>query len=169
LYFINNPHATFFCIKHSYGKQIENFMKKMIFAGALTLLTFITKAQTEKGDWLIGGNLNFKAAKHTTDFGIHPNAGYFFADNFAAGGNIGLDYSKVGDYKQTTFSAGPFARYYVGDMAKPFRPFIHTEVNFGTFKTNGASSISSTAFYLAPGAAYFLNKNVSLEALAGYP
>jgi len=140
----------------------------MIFAGALTLLAFVSKAQTQKSDWLIGGNLNFDAAKHTTNFGLSPMGGYFFADNFAAGAIISFDYQKVGDFKTTTFGAGPFARYYVGDMTKPFRPFIHTDVSFGSYKEEGSSSVSSTRFYVAPGAAYFLNKNVALEATAGY-
>lgn len=140
----------------------------MMFASALILTAFVTKAQTQEGDWLIGGNLHFSAAKKNTQFGISPNAGYFFADNFAAGANIGFDYVKVGDSKFTTFSAGPFARYYAGNMEKPFRPFLHTEINFGSQKTEGSSSVSSTAFYLAPGAAYFINKNVAIEALAGY-
>jgi hypothetical protein len=143
-------------------------MKKMIFASALTLMAFVTKAQTQQGDWLIGGTAHFSAAKKNTDFGINPDAGYFFADNFVAGANIGFNYQKVSNSKYTVFSAGPFARYYAGNMEKPFRPFLHTEVNFGTQKTDGSSSITNTSFYLAPGAAYFLNKNVALEALAGY-
>jgi outer membrane protein W len=143
-------------------------MKKMMFASALTLLAVVTKAQTQEGDWLIGGNLNFSAAKQNTQFGIDPDAGYFFADNFAAGASIGFNYVKLGDTKYTAFSAGPFARYYAGNMEKPFRPFLHTEIKFGTQKTTGESSASSTAFYLAPGASYFINKNVAVEALAGY-
>lgn len=141
----------------------------MMFASALIVAAFVTKAQTtQEGDWLIGGNLNFSAAKHATSFGISPNAGYFFAENFAAGANIAFQYEKLGDSKYTTFSAGPFARYYAGNVEKPFRPFLHTEINFGSQKTEGSPAVKSTIFYLAPGAAYFINKNVALEALAGY-
>lgn len=140
----------------------------MIFASALTLMAFVTKAQTQKSDWMIGGSANFDAAKNTTTFGINPSAGYFFADNFVGGANIGYQFSKYGDSKASVFSAGPFVRYYAGNMESPFRPFLHANINFGTQKTDGSSSVGNTTFYVAPGAAYFLNKNVALEATAGY-
>ena len=66
----------------------------------------------KKGDWLIGGRVDLNTGENSTQIGFNPGAGYFFAKNFAAGGNFAINYVKSGDLKTTSFGLGPFARYY---------------------------------------------------------
>ena len=155
-------------------------MKKNVFTlFALFLMSGAAIAQTEMGSWLVGGNINLNTAKNNTNIGVSPMVGYFFAENFAAGANISLDYSKyevsTGEGKNTTLGIGPFARYYFGSSNT--RPLIHGSWNFISEKDkltifSPASESSSTRngsqFFLGGGLAGFINRNVALEALAGY-
>ena len=155
-------------------------MKKNVFTlFALILMTGAATAQTETGSWLVGGNVNLNTAKNNTNIGISPMVGYFFAENFAAGANISLDYSKyevsTGEGRSTTFGLGPFARYYFGNSNT--RPLLHGSWNFISEKDKSkiyspAAETSSTRngsqFFIGGGLAGFINRNVALEALAGY-
>ncbi len=145
-------------------------MKKAIYS----LLFFLgvggaAFAQTEQGNWLAGGNLELNTAQKSTRIDISPTIGYFFLNNLAAGANVLLDYSKVGDTKSTTLGVGPFARYYMG--LSMVRPFLHANIDFTSNKTTVASvsnTFTGTNYLLAAGIAAFLNRNVALEGLAGY-
>lgn len=146
-------------------------MKKNVCSLLLAFLAFglAASAQTEKGSWLVGGNVNLNTAKNNTNIGFTPMAGYFLINNFAVGANIDFDYTKSGDGKQTTFGIGPFARYYLGTMN--IRPFAHANVDFTSINTKAGSSSSTTTgsnFFLGAGLAGFINRNVALEGLAGY-
>jgi hypothetical protein len=156
------------------------FMKKNVFTlFAFFMMAGAASAQTEMGGWLIGGNLNLNTAKNNTVIGVTPSAGYFFADNFAAGANISLDYSKyevsTGEGRSTTFGVGPFARYYFGSSNT--RPLIHGSWNFISEKdkstvfnprTETTITRNGSQFFIGGGLAGFINRNVALEALAGY-
>ncbi|SHG10438.1 Outer membrane protein beta-barrel domain-containing protein [Cnuella takakiae] len=145
-------------------------MKRMITLLALGILLHqAASAQTEKGSSLIGGNLEVNTAKDNSSINVTPMVGYFFANNFAAGANIGLDYSKTGDVKSTGFGIGPFARYYFGTGM--LRPLVQGNLNFTSYKTKTpttSNSFTGTNYFLGGGAAAFLNRNVALEGLIGY-
>jgi hypothetical protein len=155
-------------------------MKKNVFTlFALILMAGAATAQTETGSWLVGGNVNLNTAKNNTNIGVSPMIGYFFAENFAAGANISLDYSKyevsTGEGRSTTFGLGPFARYYFGSSNT--RPLLHGSWSFISEKDklkiySPASETTSTRngsqFFIGGGLAGFINRNVALEALAGY-
>jgi hypothetical protein len=139
----------------------------------LLVCGFASHAQTETGSYLVGGNLQLNAAKNNTDIQLNPTAGYFFVDNFAAGLNVDLGYSKNGAlssaFKTTTFGLGPFIRFYTGTAA--VRPFLDGDVNFTSVKYDyGTNSRTYTGlkYFVGPGAAIFLNRNVAVEGLAGY-
>ena len=145
-------------------------MKKNVF----TLLAFLmmagaASAQTEMGSWLVGGNINLNTAKNNTNIGISPMAGYFFADNFAAGAMFDLNYTNGVNSSSTNFGFGPFARYYFGTSNT--RPLLHGSWNYLSNKSK-VGTVSSTTngsqFFLGGGLAGFINRNVALEALAGY-
>jgi len=143
-------------------------MKKIFLATAL-FATISSFAQTEKGDWLVGGTVGFRTNKNNSSINISPNAGYFFANNFAAGANVQIDFSKVGDYKTTDLGLGPFARYYF--EGSTVRPFVTTSFNYlyTKAKTNlSTSSESGYGWFFGIGAAAFINQNVALESIAGY-
>jgi hypothetical protein len=145
-------------------------MKKNVF----TLLVFFVMtgavtAQTEKGSWLVGGNLNLNTVKDNTNIGISPTAGFFFADNFAAGAMFDLNYNNGVNTSSTDFGFGPFARYYFGTSNT--RPLVQGSWNYLSLKDK-VGEVSSTTngsqFFLGGGLAGFINRNVALEALAGY-
>lgn len=149
-------------------------MKRQLFILALLAAAgFKATAQTEQGNFLAGGNVQLNTAQHNTNITLAPTVGYFFVDNFAGGAILDLSYTKTGVSpsvgKTTAISIGPFIRYYVGTTN--IRPFLQGDVEFSSTKYKaGTESTTSTGttFFVGPGAAIFLNRNVALEGLAGY-
>jgi len=134
-----------------------------------TLVTRISFGQTDKENWLIGGNFDLSTVKNSSAIAVSPMAGYFFANHFALGGNISLIYTKIGDNKSTTFGIGPFTRYYFGRSS--IKPFLHGELGFLTNrqKTPGTQNTENGVSYLLGiGTAVFINQNVAIEGLTGY-
>ncbi len=156
-----------------YCVKTRLFMAKKILL--LCLVTLLAVAgcfsQTEKGDWLVGGNMTINTTSNNSAFTLQPNAGYFFANNFAAGADLALNFSKTGNVKTSAESAGPFARYYFNLHQSPFKPFVVAEYAIGNLVTRLPDSKSSNTFsnfFLGAGGAFFINSNVALEAVAGY-
>src|SRR5688500_3600475 len=145
-------------------------MKKNVFTlFAFVLMVGAASAQTEMGSWLVGGNINLNTAKNNTNSGVSPTAGYFFADNFAAGAMFDSNYNKGVNTSSTDFGFGPFARDYYGTSNT--RPLLHGSWNYLSSKSEVAGVSSTTngsQFFLGAGLAGFINRNVALEALAGY-
>lgn len=126
-------------------------------------------AQTEKGNYLVGGNFELNTAKNNTVIAFSPSLGYFLINNFAVGANLNLSYTKSLNAKTTGFGLGPFARYYLGTLN--IRPFGEADFNFTSQKTKVSSSsttVNGTSFFLGAGLAAFINRNVAIEGLAGY-
>jgi len=146
-------------------------MKKIFISlfAALTIISF-AHAQTEKGDWMIGGSMTISTATNNSQFALEPSAGYFFAKNFVAGASFSLNFGKKGDVKTTSESVGLFARYYFDVKSPSFKPFLHAEYNIGNIVTKSDSKSSNTMgnFLLGAGGAFFINNNVALEAVAGF-
>jgi len=143
-------------------------MKKLIVMAAVAL-SLNAEAQTDKGDWMVGGNICFRTNKNNSNFSFSPNAGYFFARNFVAGANLQTDFEKTGDIKSSTVGLGPFARYYFGEGA--FKPFAVTEFNYLLLSTKYNGNKTNTNGYgwlLGIGGAAFISNDVALEAVAGY-
>lgn len=126
-------------------------------------------AQTEQGNWLVGGNFTLNTASNNTQLGLNPTAGYFVMNNLAVGGTVNLAYSQLGENKSTTFGIGPLARYYFGQ--RNVRPFINGEFTFQSVKFKSPTETNTengVNFLLGLGLAGFLNPNVALETIAGY-
>lgn len=155
-------------------------MKKLLFAAFVTFSAFTVSAQTNKGQWLVGGDASFSSTKQdeykTTSFSVSPNAGYFFIDNFAGGLRLDLTNSteKFGDFKfkTTSTAVAPFVRYYflpIGDKAKLFGD---ASFGFGSMKEkeddDDEIKTNFTAFSIAAGPAFFLTPNTALEVTLGY-
>jgi outer membrane protein W len=151
-------------------------MKHILLVSSLLSMGLLLKAQTNQGDWMVGGNLNINTAKNNSTFAFNPNAGYFFADNFVAGAQLGFEATSFGDVRITGFSVGPFARYYFNIKDDKLKPFVNGSVGFITEKTktkvnNNTDEVTTntaTSAFLGLGAAYFINSNVALEGVAGY-
>ena len=146
-------------------------MKKNVFSVMLVFLAcgFAATAQTEKGNWLVGGDVKLNTANKNTTIAFSPSAGYFIANNLAVGANVLFSYTKVNDAKTTSIGAGPFARYYFGTMN--IRPFVFGDVNFVSTKTkvnSTATTSTGSSYDLGAGLAAFINRNVAIEGKAGY-
>lgn len=148
-------------------------MKQTLLFSVLIAIASGAVAQTEQGNYLVGGTLQLNTLKNQTTIEVSPSAGYFFTDNFAAGANVTMAHTKYGEgstaARTTTFSLGPFVRYYAGSTG--VRPFLESNVNFASNKTKtstGSTTNTGITYFVGPGAAFFLNRNVALEALAGY-
>lgn len=144
-------------------------MRKIILAIFLSCIGSLLYAQTEKGDWLVGGRIDINTGENSTLIGFTPSAGIFLINNFAVGGNIEINHEKFGDTKVTTLGIGPFARYYF-TTAKA-RPLVHAAINYISSKvkqTSFTSTNNGSRIFLGGGVAVFMNENVSIEILAGY-
>jgi hypothetical protein len=147
-------------------------MKKIIFGFICLFYGLFAAAQTENGDWLVGGNFGLNTSKNNTLIAFTPNAGYFVVNNLALGGNFSLNYSKSGNNKFTSFEVGPFARYYFTTQQQTVRPILHASFNYLSTKNkiNNVSSSTNTGsnYFIGGGAAAFISRNVSIDALLGY-
>ncbi len=96
-------------------------MKKLLLITMIATSISFAQAQTSEGGWLAGAssNLSFSSTSidgvddNQSNFNLTGRAGYFVIDNLAAGLNLGLSSSKLGDFKTSSTTIGPFARYYV--------------------------------------------------------
>jgi hypothetical protein len=144
-------------------------MKKTLTTILLAAIMYTVNAQTEKGDWLVGGRFDLRTGENSSQFSFSPGAGIFVINNLAIGGNFAIDYAKSGDTKTTSFGVGPFARYYFTNSNT--KPLLHTGFNYISSKVKGPStSITNNGFNFiaAGGIALFMNQNVAFEILAGY-
>ncbi|MGB8194436.1 MAG: outer membrane beta-barrel protein [Chitinophagaceae bacterium] len=144
-------------------------MKKIYVYVLAMCLSAGVMAQTDQGNWLVGGNFNLNTANNSTSIGLNPTAGYFIINNLAIGGTIALQYEKFGENKSTTFGIGPLARYYFGKTN--IKPFLNGELTFISEKFKfplGTNTENGLNYFLGLGIAAFLNENVALEGIAGY-
>src|SRR5439155_313604 len=116
-------------------------MKKIIATTLISCLLTSASAQTEKGDWMVGGGLRLNTSNNRTEIAFSPNAGIFVINNFAIGGNISLDYTKSGDTKITSFGIGPFVRYYF--TTANVRPLLQANINYLSTKVKIPSNSST--------------------------
>ena len=157
-------------------------MKKTL-TSLVAFLIFSTssQAQTKKDWYIIGGkisNIGLDFQKGNTNFSLNlsPRVAWFIRDDLAIGFEtlIGLQTGK--GFTTTSYGIGPIARYYLKDKAltdiSKTRWFIDGNVGIygSNTKVTGSTGTSTNGLGigLGPGLAYFLNQNISFEALAKY-
>ncbi len=154
-------------------------MKKLnvLFICGLMMLTQITLAQTSQGNLMLGGTGNIGLQDIGNDNGggstfgisIAPNVGYFVIDNLAVGGSLGLGFASNDAGNVSVFSFIPFARYYFNITDSKIKPFATAGAGYSRTKSNPDVGTESTAsgfvFFIGPGATYFLNENVGIDAI----
>ncbi|WP_126971577.1 outer membrane beta-barrel protein [Gynurincola endophyticus] len=147
-------------------------MKKIFAILVVGMSTFYSvNAQTDKGDWIVGGNLTLATPSNSTYFAVSPQASYFFLNNLAVGGAVDYTFSKAGSTKTNNFTIGPSVRYYFNLKEDHLKPLLHAGVGFGTQSTktgNTKYTSNVTSANLGGGLAYFLNKNVAVETLVSW-
>jgi hypothetical protein len=153
-------------------------MKKITLATlALIGLVFTAKAQIQKGNVLIGGdlaNLDLSLEKGGNFSGnISPKAAWFIQDNIAVGGyaNFGIS-TFTGGGSTVSYGVGPLGRYYAGggnEVIKHGRFFGEANVGFqGVNYSGNGGNTNGLGFGVGPGFAYFITPSIGLETLLKY-
>lgn len=144
-------------------------MKKILLALTFISGAIIANAQTEKGDWMVGGGFQLNTSENDTRIALSPNAGLFVISNLAIGGNLLFDYSKNGDNKRTDFGIGPFVRYYF--TKTNIRPILQGSFNFLSSRNKTpltSNTENGTSYFLGGGIAAFISDQVSIDGVLGY-
>jgi hypothetical protein len=146
-------------------------MKKSFLTLLLMLSCAIGFAQTEQGNWLLGGNASLAGSssggRSVTEIQIEPHIGYFVAKQFALGLSLPISYSTSSSSSTsgTTFSIAPFGRYYFSQgKAKPFLTLQGGYIS----SSLGGSSATGSILGGGVGLAAFLTKSVALDLGLGY-
>jgi hypothetical protein len=157
-------------------------MKKILFVtffAAVTNLAF-SQGNIRKGDWMVGGNVNFSSSKYADadnsykQFQLSPNAGYFFINQLAGGLRLNLNssrYEALATQKSTHFTIAPFVRYYFLPATQKINVFADAGYGFGEVKTTSGSSEQSyniNGFAGKAGIAIFLTPAAALEFSIGF-
>lgn len=153
-------------------------MKKVLLTlSAIATLGLAANAQTEKGQFLLGGQVSYEGTSlkdgddKTNSLSIAPSVGYFVADNIAVGTAIGYGWSEdkgANDLKttQSVFQLAPFGRMYTNNHS-PVKFFgqLSVPMAWGSVENNDEkeASVASYGVELAPGIAYFPTSNIGLE------
>jgi len=155
-------------------------MKKITLLLTIALLFFVstTKAQLQRGNLLVGGDIaNFNLGLNSgggSTILINPKLAFFFRDNVAIGPfvQMGFDAAK-GQEPTTNYGIGAFGRYYVSDttinLLKHGRFFVEAQAGIQG-KNNAEQDITTNGLGLGfgPGYAYFITENIGLETLLKY-
>ncbi|KXK31293.1 MAG: Autotransporter beta domain-containing protein [Bacteroidetes bacterium OLB12] len=152
---------------------------------AILAMMFIAPAawaQTTQGSKSIGGGFEYYSNKQeniygnydyeSSSFEIMPQVGYFIIDNLEVGvllnytsGKSG--YTQLDPTKNSSFSVGPFARYYKFTSNERFAFTGTFSVSFGSGKTTYPSSSESKTgnmgVFISPGFTYFLSEKWGLD------
>lgn len=172
-------------------------MKKRILL-FIFVVSFIKPAfaQITKNNWLVGGIGIFNSTTYNSTSGapgqqvthlqLSPDIGYFLFDKFAIGLKLGFEswrYQSVGQNsltKNTTYSFGPFVRYYLLSIQKEFNLLIEGNYQHGIERGGGSSAppgqplqfsiiqYNKNTFSIAGGPVIYFNSSVGLEFLIGY-
>ena len=150
-------------------------MKKVLLIAAIAVCSLKVSAQTEQGNIVVGGSVNFSSDKSDADgaeatqrFEILPMAGYFVKDNLAIGTGIGFISQKdADDSKENAFVLAPFGRYYKS-ISEQFKFFgqLAVPMAFGSAKDEDGDKLgtsTSIGVSLSPGFAFFPTKKFGIE------
>lgn len=147
-------------------------MKKTILIVSIILFTITTKAQTEKGNWMFGGDAIIQGYKFEGQekfiyyAEIFPKAGYFIKDQFVIGSEIGIFINEATFYT----SLVPFARYYFLENEKIINPFIEGGLGIESvfYKSSSASQKNEAMYQFKIGTSLFFTNSVALNLTLNY-
>ena len=146
-------------------------MKKITLALFILLRVTIVNAQISHGTWMLSSssNLGFNSysvkssSTNPSVFSISTRAGYFAADNFAFGVNLGfLSISSGGTGSATNSTTiGLFGRGFLGKG-------LFLGAGYSSSTVSGANGQTYTLFPLEFGYAGFIAKNFAIEPSLNY-
>lgn len=147
---------------------------KKILTLALISFSLVAKAQTSTGNMMLGGSISITSTNYKTSndndnsgFGLAPSFGYFIKDNFAIGASVSLNSGRFGtgpnESKTFGFGVGPFVRLYKFTSSDQFAFFGQGGISINSSRTESGNlvtdRVSSVAFSVSPGFAYFFNEH----------
>ena len=147
------------------------------------LISSITSAQLNKGQFLAGGSVSFESIESKdaggpeykyTLFSFAPNVGYFIIPKLAAGLRLGISTYKEDrpDNRQTSTSVSPFVRYYLLSQKQKLNVLV--DASYVHYRTRYESQLApeftekSNGYNISGGPVMFVNEHVGLEFLIGY-
>ena len=153
-------------------------MKKLqiLLLVCFMMVGHLATAQIVQGQLLIGGTAGFNTTfvedqDNPFTIQILPSIYKLITPNIAIGGEFGIQYDKVGDRNTTSVAVLPGARYYFTDGASGPAFFVSLGVGVATARSefNGTSdSATAFAYTVGPGVAFFVSKNISIDAILAY-
>jgi hypothetical protein len=168
-------------------------MKRILIA-ALCVIGFVkANAQTERGNFLVGGNMSLgrtetqsnnpiiQGGKPQGSLTISPNIGYFVVNNLMF--EIQPSYSHTWylnhDSKSNSFAIGPVVRYYF--RFGKFAVFPEVAASYNEYKSkyltfDGDTGLlvpaslkgKGTTYRAGIGATYFVSTNIGIEGILAY-
>lgn len=162
----------------------------MIVMAVLGLVgTQFAKAQVQKGDFLVGGNVGVTsttdktegtdAKETTTTFNVSPKVGYALSDKWMVGVFVGADFGTNKDKTGATttktsyhvVAPGVFVRNYhmLGESKVAIFGEANVSYGFGSSKTESTKTGSGNVLEanVVPGITYFVTKRFMLEGVFG--
>jgi hypothetical protein len=154
-------------------------MKKITLLTVLAclILGFNAKAQIQKGNVLMGGDIGNLTlglnSPSTFTMDITPKAAWFIQDNVALGGyaRFGISTEK-NTGSDVRYGVGALGRYYAGsdvEVLKHGRFFAEGNAGLGGQNLRGpGGSTNGLELGVGPGFAYFVTPSIGLETLLKY-
>jgi hypothetical protein len=152
-------------------------IKNGVFAVVIFLSSLLAVAQTEKRNFLIGGNISFNQRPNHYEGSINPGISYFFLDRFAAGLVIPYSFSSdsynYGEEASASLQVGPTLRYYfpLNEKLAVFPQFDYAygiknekQIDDYTGRPYVNQSYGNMLRYNA-GVTYFITKQVGIEGI----
>ncbi len=149
-------------------------MKKLFLTIYFGLcLSFLSVAQTYKGNWLIGGNgnLHLGTKNKGTLLMLSPRFGVFAANNLAIGTIVPLALYSYQGATTSSFGLSPFARAYFGP--NPIQFLVEARIGYQRYNYNtdnqDFNDYANTFTYgLGIGVTRYITEQVGLELLITY-
>lgn len=160
-------------------------MKTFTLLVLLVAITTSSFTQIRKGQFIIGGNINFESTKSessinptsvSNNFFLSPNIGYFIINKMATGLRIDVrSYNFKTQNLQThqiNTSLSPFLRYYFLPISKKVNVYIDASYIHNKSKWSSDSNPGyfekAKGYYLSVGPSIFLTNQIALEFTLGY-
>lgn len=147
----------------------------------MTIACSNTFAQTEKGNFILGGNTSFTITHNNvetldekekiTNIMLQPYAGYFIFNKFSAGLSVDYDYSstiKIADVSVLT----DFRYYFTNSSVKPFvklnAGYSNQFLDAGYYPHEFRASAHGLKVGAGAGVAIFIKDNMSIDITGQY-
>lgn len=152
-------------------------MKKAIVFLFFAISFGIAKAQIERGNVMVGGDIaDFTLGLNdggAFNVSLNPKAAWFVRNGIALGAyvNLGLNAAK-GIKPSTSYGVGALGRYYLTDpntiVLRKTRFFAEATIGIEGYNPGEGDNTNGLGMSAGPGIAYFVTPNIGLEALAKY-